>query len=120
VAPDSLPPNIRKAYLDPNELSVSRVEEAPPRPDADREGFDPADSFEGASSFGDLNLGGILGPLRQLSYWTMKKRARSIGEGGMYSFPGQAAAGHGRSRHACASHGPQVPDHCGLQHGRRA
>ena len=28
----------------------------------------------------------MLGPLRQLSYWTMKKRARSIGESGMHQF----------------------------------
>ena len=40
-----------------------------------------SDSFGGG-----INLGGLLGPLRQLSYWTMKKRARTIGEGGMHDF----------------------------------
>jgi hypothetical protein len=35
--------------------------------------------------FGNISKG-ILGGLRQLSFWTMKKRARSIGEGGMHTF----------------------------------
>jgi hypothetical protein len=29
---------------------------------------------------------GLLSPLRQLSFWIMKKRARSVGEGGMHKF----------------------------------
>jgi hypothetical protein len=28
----------------------------------------------------------LLSPLRQLSYWTMKQRARTVGEGGMHQF----------------------------------
>ena len=41
----------------------------------------------GRGQFGDAGfLGGILGPLRQLSYWTMKKRARTVGESGMHQF----------------------------------
>ena len=34
-------------------------------------------------------VGGLLGPLRSCSFWTMKKKARSIGEGGMYRFVAQ-------------------------------
>src|SRR3954454_2891828 len=34
-------------------------------------------------------VGGLLGPLRQLSFWTMKKRARTVGEGGMHQFTAQ-------------------------------
>jgi hypothetical protein len=102
AAASELPPAMRRAYLDLNKalgLESKGVEAAP---DADREGFDPdelvADS-EG-ENFGDFNLGGVLGPLRQLSYWTMKKRARSIGEGGMHSFLTklQAATGARRTR----------------------
>jgi pimeloyl-ACP methyl ester carboxylesterase len=39
-----------------------------------------------AAGFGGINWGGLLSPLRQLSFWTMKKRARTIGEQGMHSF----------------------------------
>ena len=59
-------------------------------PDADDAPFDPQVAFEtgnavaGTDFAGGGLLGGILGPLRQLSYWTMKKRARSIGESGMH------------------------------------
>jgi len=53
----------------------------------DRGAFDPDASFqrgmeEERSSFGRVKLGGILGPLRQLSFWTMKARAQRVGEGG--------------------------------------
>jgi hypothetical protein len=91
IAPEQLPPHVRQAYLDLNHaLGLSSGTLGAP-PDADREAFDPDESFEAANeesaSFGDgMNLGGLLGPLRQLSYWTMKKRARTIGEGGMHEF----------------------------------
>jgi hypothetical protein len=90
IAPDELSPRVRQAYLDLNDaLGLGSAGVAGP-PDADREAFDPEASFEAANqageSFGGLNLGSLLEPLRGLSYWTMKKRARSIGEGGMHSF----------------------------------
>jgi hypothetical protein len=91
AAPDELPPHVRQAYLDLNDALGLKSEGVDAAPDADREGFDPQDSFEaanegGASFGGGINLGGLLGPLRQLSYWTMKKRARIVGEGGMHNF----------------------------------
>ena len=46
----------------------------------------PGTPSRGTDFAGGGLLGGILGPLRQLSYWTMKKRARSIGESGMHDF----------------------------------
>jgi len=53
-------------------------------PEADRAGFDPQqlylDSIDAEASFGGGLLGGLLSPLRQLSFWTMKKRARICGE----------------------------------------
>ncbi|MCK1700641.1 hypothetical protein IVA93_33985 [Bradyrhizobium sp. 155] len=91
--PDELPEHVKKAYLDLNDALGLHSEGVDAPPDADREGFDPEDSFDagneaGPTSFGGggIDLGGLLGPLRQLSYWTMKKRARTIGEGGMHDF----------------------------------
>ena len=91
AAPQQLPENIKSAYLALNDALGLKSEGVDASPDADREAFDPQKAFEGGSvggaSFGGgINLGGILGPLRQLSYWTMKKRARTIGEGGMHNF----------------------------------
>ena len=55
-------------------------------PDSDRAGFDPQqlylDSLDDEASFGGGLVGGLLSPLRQLSFWTMKKRARVCGESG--------------------------------------
>jgi hypothetical protein len=90
LAPASLPATVRQAYLDLNAALGLRSEGVAAPPDADREQFNPDDAFDAGNqddiAFGGLNLGGILGPLRQLSYWTMKKRARTIGEGGMHDF----------------------------------
>jgi hypothetical protein len=59
-------------------------------PDADGREFDPVAAFditEEAANFGDNVVeSGLLSPLRQLSFWIMKKRARTVGEGGMYKF----------------------------------
>jgi hypothetical protein len=79
---------LREAYLQLNEALGLGTDGVDGPPDADREGFDPEDGFEGGDlpDFAGFSLGGVLGPLRQLSYWTMKKRARSIGEGGMHRF----------------------------------
>lgn len=86
AAPSVLPAAVRNAYLDLNRALglESRGVAAPP--DADREGFDPDEATASPQNFSGLELGGILSPLRQLSYWTMKKRARTIGEGGMHAF----------------------------------
>ena len=60
-------------------------------PDADGKAFDPAAAFEAFGEAGDFSgvgdfFGKLLSPLAQLSYWQMKYRARSIGEGGMHAF----------------------------------
>lgn len=83
----TLQPEVRKAYKDLNDALGLQSQGVGGPPDADREGFDPDETAdESENSFGDFNLNGLLGPLRQLSYWTMKKRARSIGEGGIHKF----------------------------------
>jgi hypothetical protein len=69
-------------------------------PEADRAGFDPQqlylDSLDNEASFGDGLLGGLLSPLRQLSFWKMKKRARICGETGGHRLIAaiHAAGGH--------------------------
>lgn len=64
------------------------------RPGEDRASFNPVQAFDEANSsevadFGGWNLGGILAPLRELSFWTMKKRANTVGEGGIHSLLNQ-------------------------------
>ena len=90
-APDELPESVRKAYFDLNDALELKSEGVDAPPDADREGFDPDVSFDAGREAGSFDgrifdFGGLLGPLRQLSYWSMKKRARAIGEGGMHVF----------------------------------
>jgi hypothetical protein len=65
-------------------------------PDAEGEPLDPEEAVRAirvasaAVPFGTGGLSGffsgILGGLQQLSFWTMKKRARTVGEGGMHRF----------------------------------
>ena len=66
------PPDAEGAPLDPDEAVR-----------ADRAASTTA-SFGGGTGF----FKGILGGLRQLSFWTMKHRARTVGEGGMHQFVG--------------------------------
>lgn len=86
VAPPSLPPAVRDAYeiLD-REAGMPSAGPAG-APDADREPFDPERAYQAAEdemvSFGGFSLGGLLSPLRQLSFWKMKDRARRFGESG--------------------------------------
>ncbi|WP_148294271.1 hypothetical protein [Azospirillum sp. B506] len=63
-------------------------------PGADHDLFDPQDIYDewreaeeelagqGALPFGGSVVGGLLSPLRVLSFWTMKTRARTVGEAG--------------------------------------
>lgn len=87
-----LPPHVADAYSQLAKL-LGRTSEGPgAAPDADGAPFDPAAAFdagnEGGDAFGGFSLGGLLGPLRQLSFWKMKNRARTVGEGGMHTFIG--------------------------------
>jgi hypothetical protein len=93
AAATDLPPEVAAAYRDLAQRVGYRSEGPSGPPDAEGGPFVPEEAFErgqaasaGANFAGGGFIGGILGPLRQLSYWTMKKRARSIGEGGMHSF----------------------------------
>jgi hypothetical protein len=88
AAPDHLPAKTRDAFLELNQALNLGSEGVSGPPDADREPFDPEAAFENQGvAFGGLDVfGGILGLLRVCSYWNMKKRARTVGEGGMHAF----------------------------------
>jgi pimeloyl-ACP methyl ester carboxylesterase len=79
---------VRDAYqiLD-REASLSSAGVAP---GADREPFDSEHAFQNARAepvdFGWFNVGGLLSPLRQLSFWKMKDRACRFGETGGFTF----------------------------------
>jgi hypothetical protein len=100
--PQSLPPEVEAAYhrLD-EKLAMGHGGESAP-PGADRPDFDPEDIFQAArqaddtASFGVFGIGDLLAPLRVLSFWKMKDRARKFGESGghrMLSAIRQATAG---------------------------
>ncbi|NGZ09589.1 MAG: hypothetical protein CV088_09395 [Nitrospira sp. LK70] len=83
----ALPPEVAAAYSVLNEeADIDEREE--------REPFDPNKAFTnarlsaralgggapGIPSFGGFSLSGLLSPLRQISFWKMKDRARKLGE----------------------------------------
>jgi hypothetical protein len=82
--PETLPDEVRNAYLEINDRLGLDSE--------DREPFDPEEIFQNAlgadqvdefGSFGGgFHWGDLLAPLRVLSFWRMKERARGFGESG--------------------------------------
>jgi hypothetical protein len=72
-------------------LQFETSEDPAAAPDEEGVAFNPRGAMEAtdeaALSFGETNIeSGLLAPLRQLSFWIMKKRARRVGEGGMHHF----------------------------------
>ena len=94
AAATELPPEVAAAYVELAKRLGYTAEGPGAAPDADGGRYDPAlvfdegNALDDGASFGGGGgiIGGLLGPLRQLSYWRMKKRARSIGESGMHQF----------------------------------
>ncbi|MFV8174616.1 hypothetical protein [Mycolicibacterium peregrinum] len=88
--PASLPAVARDAYDDLNRHLEIRAEGDGAAPGDDREIFDPEQMYQAILmaeaaepvAYGGFSLGGILGPLRYLSFWTMKKRAMLFGQSG--------------------------------------
>lgn len=82
--PDSLPDAIQRAY--------KSIDDALRIDNAEREPFDPDQIYQNAldsdkqdmeaGSFGGFSFGNLLAPLRVLSFWRMKDRARKFGESG--------------------------------------
>jgi hypothetical protein len=84
-SPDKLPGGVRDAYLEINQKLGIDSE--------DREAFDPEDIFQNSIDAdreqddfvnfgGGFSWGDLLAPLRVLSFWRMKDRARSFGQSG--------------------------------------
>lgn len=84
----SLPEAARLAYLQLDQALALGSEGVGGDAGADRLPFDPDASFAEATqlgaTFGGSVLGGLLAPLRQLSFWNMKKRAQTVGESGVH------------------------------------
>ena len=87
LTPESLPAEVVAAYqtlFDEAGLSADGPDGAPGN---DLDGFDPEEVYQEEQQAGDAFglggaiIGGLLAPLRQLSFWRMKRRAALIGEG---------------------------------------
>ena len=89
-APPQIPEAVRLAYLQLNDELELGSGDLAGTPDEDRAPFDPDKAYRQAKSevvsFGGGFGNAILSPLVQLSFWTMKKRAREVGEGGVATF----------------------------------
>jgi hypothetical protein len=86
IAPYSLPSEVRNAYEVLNQEAALGSEGEGAAPGADREAFDPEKVYQVSEeeyvSFGNISFGALLAPLRTLSFWKMKDRARQFGESG--------------------------------------
>ena len=49
--------------------------------------------MEELASFGGTSFGGLLAPLRVLTFWQMKRRAREVGQSGVAALAARSAAG---------------------------
>jgi pimeloyl-ACP methyl ester carboxylesterase len=86
-APTTLPGSVRQAYLAIDGEVGMGAEGVGGGPGDDRDGFDPEVTYqaclqEDLAAFGIPSLGGVLAPLRVLTFWQMKRRARIFGESG--------------------------------------
>ena len=82
-----LPPDVEDAYRVLDRESGLGGNGPSAAPGDDREPFDPNKAYANAKpaageavSFGGMGLSRLLSPLRQLSFWKMKDRARALGE----------------------------------------
>ena len=90
AAPPTLPDAVRDAYQHLNSSLGLEHAGAGAAPGDDREPFDPEGTYQAALlmdvtdpvSYGGFSLGGVLAPLRVLSFWTMKRWACAFGETG--------------------------------------
>ncbi|WP_377828319.1 hypothetical protein ACFKHW_30830 [Bradyrhizobium lupini] len=86
-----MPEYVARAYQELSQLIGYESGGLDAPPDSDGVDFDPVAAFEVSEELGDdfaesAVLSGLLSPLRQLSFWTMKKRARRLGENAMHAF----------------------------------
>ncbi|SDJ66628.1 hypothetical protein [Variovorax sp. OV700] len=84
-----LTPKARDAYFALDRALALGADGTPGEGAADRASFNPDQTVETAQdevSFGSGASGSLLSPLRQLTFWTMKKRASKIGELFLHGF----------------------------------
>lgn len=83
-APRELPSSVRVAYEALNAEAGSGQAGPGAPPGADRDPFDPELLYQQiqaeALNCGTIGMADLLAPLRQLSFWKMKERARQVGE----------------------------------------
>jgi hypothetical protein len=86
--PATLPGPVRRAYEGLDAALGLAAEGEGASPGDDRAPFDPEAVYQAClveelASFGGTSLGGLLAPLRVLTFWQMKRRARDVGAGGV-------------------------------------
>ncbi len=90
IAPSELPPEVSQAYRILNAETPLISQGLGASPASDREPYDPESTYlvarSEALSYGGFSWGGLLAPLRTLSFWKMKDRARQFGEGAGHEF----------------------------------
>ncbi|MGO9207503.1 MAG: DNA/RNA non-specific endonuclease [Candidatus Limnocylindrales bacterium] len=88
--PDNLPADVEDAYRALDRALGLGAGGVGAEPGADREPFDPEAVYQdaladaGPAGFGPPGRDTLLSPLRTLSFWTMKDRARRFGEGAVH------------------------------------
>jgi hypothetical protein len=86
--PETLPAPVRAAYQQLDDAAGVGADGEGAAPGEDRAPFDPEATYQAAlleelTSFGSTSLGGVLAPLRVLTFWHMKRRAREVGAHGI-------------------------------------
>jgi len=87
--PDEMPDDVKAAYADVNSVVGLLADGVGGAPDADRLAFDANEQYRTMKDATGVAFGGgiaatLLSPLNSLSFWTMKKRARNVGENGFH------------------------------------
>lgn len=102
--PERLPPEVAEAYRILAEEAGLAGGGPEAEPGDDAEPFDPQEAYRQAQAeegddfsfgVGSAILNGMLAPLRGMSFWKMKQRARSFGESGGATFLRQLMAATG-------------------------
>jgi hypothetical protein len=88
--PATLPQPVVAAYRQVDGALALGAEGEGAAPGDDRAPFDPETVYQAClmeelASFGSSSLGGLLAPLRVLTFWHMKRRARDVGARGVTS-----------------------------------
>lgn len=89
-APRRLPDETVAAYTELDGQLRSKADGNGAQPGDDRERFDAESMYQAcrlaqSTSFGGASLGGLLAPLRVLTFWHMKRKANRFGESGAAS-----------------------------------